>query len=119
VGGCKHAGNPTGAQELSYLGFLPMDDDARIEEIRQKLSVANLILRLSAAAAVGMVAAEGAWTATIERENPKKIEFEAVGDTPREAAERAYDKYLELISTETTSRPKDVSEMDTSKELDT
>jgi hypothetical protein len=66
-----------------------------------------------------MVAAEGRWTATIESENPKKTEFEAAGDTPREAAERAYDKYFELLSTERSSRePEDVSEEEGSKKPD-
>jgi hypothetical protein len=75
-----------------------VDDDARIEEIRQTLTDhnPNLHLHLSAAAVIGTVAAEGAWAATIESENPKKTEFEATGDTPREAAEQVYAKYREL-----------------------
>jgi len=47
-----------------------MDDDARITEIRQKLSAHNLILHLSPAAAIGTVAAEGKWTATIKPKPP-------------------------------------------------
>lgn len=105
----------------NHLGFFPVDDHARIEEIRQALTDhnPNLYLHLSAAAAVGIVAAEGKWVATIEREKPKHIEFEAAGSTEREAAEQVYAKFIELVTTERTSRPEDVSEAETSKEPDT
>jgi hypothetical protein len=97
-----------------------MDDDARIEEIREKLSDHNLKLHLSGAGAAAMVAAEGRWTATIRPEPPlTSPHIEATGDTSREAAEGAYAKYRELLSTERTSRLEDVSETETSKELDT
>jgi hypothetical protein len=66
-----------------------------------------------------MVPAEGKWTATIRPEPPLiSPRFEAAGDTPREAAERAYAKYRELLSTEKTSRREDVSEEEGSKEPD-
>jgi len=78
-----------------------VDDNARITEIRQKLSAHNLILHLSPAAAIGTVAAEGKWTATIKPKPPLvSPQFEAAGSTDREAAERAYDKF-DLLSSET------------------
>jgi hypothetical protein len=96
-----------------------MNDDASIREIREKLSAHNLSLHLSAAAAVGMVAAEDKWTAIISPEKPLvSPRFEATGSTDGEAANRAYDKFLELMTTEKTSRPKDVSEVDTSNDPD-
>jgi hypothetical protein len=96
-----------------------MNDIARIEEIREKLSEHNLSLHLSAAAAVGMVAAGDKWTAIISPVRPLvSPRFEAAGSTERKAAERAYDKFLELLSTEKTSWREDVPEEEGSKEPD-
>jgi hypothetical protein len=96
-----------------------VDDDARITEIRDKLSEHNLSLQLSAAAAAATVAAEGRWVAIIKPQKPLvSPQFEAAGDTPREAAEGAYDKFIELMTTEKTSRREVVSEPDTSTKPD-
>jgi hypothetical protein len=116
---------PTALKRLAALSsfMVPnVDDDARITEIREKLSDHNLSLHLSGAAAAAAVAAEGRWTATIKPKPPLvSPQFEAVGDTPREAAEGAYAMYLgyvEVLSTERTSRPKDEPEVDTSNDPD-
>jgi hypothetical protein len=94
-----------------------VDDNARIEEIKQALSPHNLSLHLSAAAAAAMVASEDRWTAIISPEKPLlSPRFEAAGSTAREAAEGAYAKYVELMTTEKTSRREDVPETETSKE---
>ena len=96
-----------------------MDDNARIEEIREALSPHNLSLHLSAAAATAMVAAEDRWTAIIRPERPLiSPRFVGAGSTAKHAAEGAYDKFLELMTTEKTSRPKDVSEEEAPKEPD-
>jgi hypothetical protein len=99
-----------------------VDDEARITEIRQTLSDHNLSLRLSPAAAIGTVAAEGKWTATIKPESPlTSPHIEAMEGTAREAAEAAYNKFDLLTSERQSFTSRDlgnVSGGDTSKDRD-